>query len=88
MGIDDDMAVEFYLTCSNSLLVVRFATKPELACKKETKAVSIQNEVVLKVTSTSIIGASTPNTTSRYVATPSKKGWEKDEKRWKKDETR
>ena len=44
MGIDEDMAVEFYLTCSNSLLMVRFATKPELACKKETKAVSIQNQ--------------------------------------------
>ena len=68
------MAVEFYPTCRNSLSVVRFPTKPELARRKETKAVSIQTEVVLEDTSASIIDASTPNNSSRYVAAPSKKG--------------
>ena len=59
--INEDMAVEFYPTRRNSLSVVKFATKPELARRKEVKAVSIQTEVVLEDTSVSIIDAFTPN---------------------------
>ena len=58
---DEDMAVEFYPTCRNSLSVVRFATKPELVHRKETKAVSIQSKVALEDASTNIADASTPN---------------------------
>ena len=64
------LAVQFYPTCRNSPLVVRFATKPELALRVETKAVSSQTEVVGEIVEISTL-TSTPIQSSS-LSTPSK----------------